>query len=229
MVSHIPVELSTGAATCTKHLGPLIIGHEDTSLEQSMDRLALTPMKQPTLKYFDLDTPPVPGLSPASSSTPGSQEFGEASPFGCPFGRSFGKSTNQIFQTPQRSNNSNYTTGGSAGSTIYHTLTPRFAGHETKYTHLMQLPNHQAISPLSKLSLRQHSDCLSGHHNVVDVERIRLGLDVRTTIMLRNIPNKIDQAMLKEIVDETSFGKYDFMYLRIGRFHLLAIHLAIKI
>jgi hypothetical protein len=33
--------------------------------------------------------------------------------------------------------------------------------------------------------------------------------------MLRNIPNKIDQAMLKEIVDETSFGKYDFMYLRI--------------
>lgn len=51
--------------------------------------------------------------------------------------------------------------------------------------------------------------------------------------MLRNIPNKIDQvdsfntmvvwstantmqAMLKEIVDETSLGKYDFMYLRIG-------------
>ena len=50
--------------------------------------------------------------------------------------------------------------------------------------------------------------------------------------MLRNIPNKIDQvntvnrlwtrptyvvqAMLKEIVDETSAGKYDFMYLRIG-------------
>ncbi|KZF21263.1 hypothetical protein L228DRAFT_269651 [Xylona heveae TC161] len=54
-----------------------------------------------------------------------------------------------------------------------------------------------------------------GHHNIVDIERIRHGLDVRTTIMLRNIPNKIDQAMLKEIVDETSFGKYDFMYLRI--------------
>ena len=50
--------------------------------------------------------------------------------------------------------------------------------------------------------------------------------------MLRNIPNKIDQvcshdllfilelmvpkAMLKEIVDETSLAKYDFMYLRIG-------------
>jgi hypothetical protein len=33
--------------------------------------------------------------------------------------------------------------------------------------------------------------------------------------MLRNIPNKIDQQMLKGIIDETSFGSYDFMYLRI--------------
>lgn len=52
-------------------------------------------------------------------------------------------------------------------------------------------------------------------HNVVDLEKIRQGLDVRTTIMLRNIPNKIDQVMLKSIVDETSLHKYDFMYLRI--------------
>lgn len=33
--------------------------------------------------------------------------------------------------------------------------------------------------------------------------------------MLRNIPNKIDLKMLKGIVDGTSFGLYDFMYLRI--------------
>ena len=33
--------------------------------------------------------------------------------------------------------------------------------------------------------------------------------------MLRNIPNKVDQTMLKRIVDESSWGKYDFMYLRI--------------
>lgn len=36
-------------------------------------------------------------------------------------------------------------------------------------------------------------------------------------IMLRNIPNKIQQADLKKILDESSFGKYDFMYLRIGK------------
>ncbi|KAK2023838.1 RNA recognition domain-containing protein 2 [Colletotrichum zoysiae] len=56
---------------------------------------------------------------------------------------------------------------------------------------------------------------VSSHHNHVDVHRIREGIDVRTTIMLRNIPNKVDQAMLKRIVDESSWGKYDFMYLRI--------------
>ena len=33
--------------------------------------------------------------------------------------------------------------------------------------------------------------------------------------MLRNIPNKLSQAQLKEIVDESSGCKYDFMYLRI--------------
>lgn len=33
--------------------------------------------------------------------------------------------------------------------------------------------------------------------------------------MLRNIPNKVDQRMLKNIIDQSSWGKYDFMYLRI--------------
>ncbi|KAJ2895913.1 Meiosis protein mei2 [Zalerion maritima] len=53
------------------------------------------------------------------------------------------------------------------------------------------------------------------NNNHVDVTRIREGADVRTTIMLRNIPNKVDQPMLKAIIDESSWGKYDFMYLRI--------------
>ncbi|OJD22245.1 hypothetical protein ACJ73_06408 [Blastomyces percursus] len=72
-----------------------------------------------------------------------------------------------------------------------------------------------AFRPRHELS--RYSDPRSNNQNFVDIERIRCGVDVRTTIMLRNIPNKIDQAMLKEIVDETSHGKYDFMYLRIGK------------
>ncbi|TAQ90445.1 hypothetical protein B7494_g1292 [Chlorociboria aeruginascens] len=62
---------------------------------------------------------------------------------------------------------------------------------------------------------RNFNNPAAGHHNHVDINRIRQGIDVRTTVMLRNIPNKVDQAMLKSIVDESSHGKYDFMYLRI--------------
>lgn len=55
----------------------------------------------------------------------------------------------------------------------------------------------------------------AGNHNQVDINRIREGIDVRTTIMLRNIPNKVTQQQLKDIIDQSSGGKYDFMYLRI--------------
>ena len=41
------------------------------------------------------------------------------------------------------------------------------------------------------------------------------GEDIRTTIMLRNIPNKMNVHELKAIMDKTSFGRYDFSYLRI--------------
>ncbi|RDW59276.1 putative meiosis protein MEI2 [Aspergillus mulundensis] len=73
----------------------------------------------------------------------------------------------------------------------------------------------ERILPSPRREITRYPDLRLTNQNAVDVERIRLGLDVRTTIMLRNIPNKIDQTMLKAIVDETSHGKYDFMYLRI--------------
>lgn len=41
------------------------------------------------------------------------------------------------------------------------------------------------------------------------------GIDVRTTVMIRNIPNKLDAAGLKSWLDETSHGLYDFAYLRV--------------
>lgn len=71
--------------------------------------------------------------------------------------------------------------------------------------------------------------------HTIDLTRIRSGDDLRTTIMIRNIPNKVTsvwfgcsfplnlvtdfifQDQLKLILDETSFGKYDFVYLRMGK------------
>lgn len=48
-------------------------------------------------------------------------------------------------------------------------------------------------------------------NNVVDLRRIAEGSDTRTTLMLRNIPNKVDQQMLKEYVDVTNKNTYDFL------------------
>lgn len=68
-------------------------------------------------------------------------------------------------------------------------------------------------------------------HNRVRRERILDGSDIRTTVMLRNIPNKMDwvllmfpfntaeadfqQLTLKALLDKHCFGTYDFLYLRI--------------
>jgi hypothetical protein len=55
----------------------------------------------------------------------------------------------------------------------------------------------------------------NGEPQSVNVERILSGVDVRTTIMLRNLPNQWGAIQMKSILDSTSFGDYDFSYLRI--------------
>ncbi|KAF1822665.1 uncharacterized protein K489DRAFT_213653 [Dissoconium aciculare CBS 342.82] len=55
----------------------------------------------------------------------------------------------------------------------------------------------------------------NGEPQSVNVERIMSGVDVRTTIMLRNLPNQWGASHMKSILDTTSWGCYDFSYLRI--------------
>ncbi len=49
----------------------------------------------------------------------------------------------------------------------------------------------------------------------VDVERIEKGLDARTTLMIKNIPNKYSQRMLLTTVEEEHKSTFDFAYLPI--------------
>eukprot|EP01129_Flabellula_baltica_P009252 TRINITY_DN374_c0_g1_i2.p1 TRINITY_DN374_c0_g1~~TRINITY_DN374_c0_g1_i2.p1 ORF type:complete len:491 (-),score=107.06 TRINITY_DN374_c0_g1_i2:38-1510(-) len=47
----------------------------------------------------------------------------------------------------------------------------------------------------------------------IDLELVRSGKDERSTLMIKNIPNKYDQALLLETIDESFANTYDFFYL----------------
>lgn len=47
----------------------------------------------------------------------------------------------------------------------------------------------------------------------IDIEVIKLGLEKRTTIMIRNIPNRYNQESLLRVIDVKFKGMYDFVYL----------------
>ncbi|XP_077250466.1 protein MEI2-like 4 isoform X2 [Tasmannia lanceolata] len=49
----------------------------------------------------------------------------------------------------------------------------------------------------------------------LDIDRILLGEDTRTTLMIKNIPNKYTSKMLLVAIDEHHRGTYDFIYLPI--------------
>ncbi|KAL3631533.1 hypothetical protein CASFOL_024517 [Castilleja foliolosa] len=49
----------------------------------------------------------------------------------------------------------------------------------------------------------------------LDLEKIANGDDSRTTLMIKNIPNKYTSKMLLAAIDETHKGTYDFLYLPI--------------
>ena len=49
----------------------------------------------------------------------------------------------------------------------------------------------------------------------LDVDRIVRGDDSRTTLMIKNIPNKYTSKMLLAAIDENHKGTYDFIYLPI--------------
>ncbi|CAM0958839.1 unnamed protein product [Alopecurus aequalis] len=49
----------------------------------------------------------------------------------------------------------------------------------------------------------------------LDIDRIAKGEDSRTTLMLKNIPNKYNCKLLLAVIDENHRGTYDFVYLPI--------------
>ncbi|BGP42070.1 hypothetical protein JCM10449v2_006072 [Rhodotorula kratochvilovae] len=50
--------------------------------------------------------------------------------------------------------------------------------------------------------------------NVLNFERIERGLDVRTTVMIKNIPNKLKDVEVMDFIEEVVGRAFDFFYLR---------------
>ncbi|KAJ3197710.1 hypothetical protein HDU67_003666, partial [Dinochytrium kinnereticum] len=50
--------------------------------------------------------------------------------------------------------------------------------------------------------------------NELNLFNLVSGRDKRTTVMLKNVPNRYTQEMLIEFMNETHKGHYDFIYLR---------------
>lgn len=62
---------------------------------------------------------------------------------------------------------------------------------------------------------RRNSDFDDKSRYILNMLRVRSGEEQRTTLMIKNIPNKYSQKMLLSAVDERHRGGYDFFYLPI--------------
>lgn len=49
----------------------------------------------------------------------------------------------------------------------------------------------------------------------MDLEKVKRAEDLRTTVMIKNIPNKYGQVSLLNEINRNHQGKYDFLYLPI--------------
>ncbi|KAL8632267.1 hypothetical protein Q9189_002057 [Teloschistes chrysophthalmus] len=202
--------------------GPLMIGGKESDLENSFHKMNLagstgtlsTPLQRsPLFSPYSIPSPNFTGTLTPNFSNPQQSPllFGGTSP------------SYAMHGADVRSLVSLYPPASPAfglRNAIWNGVDVTSHGHGAMIQRLhspLHLPGtfRQNTRGAIKQGARNVQDYSGGHHNVVDVDRIRKGADVRTTIMLRNIPNKIDQTMLKEIVDDTSRGRYDFMYLRI--------------
>ncbi|TRM69360.1 RNA recognition motif 2-domain-containing protein [Schizophyllum amplum] len=62
---------------------------------------------------------------------------------------------------------------------------------------------------------RSRDPGVTAEHNQLNLDRIEQGLDTRTTVMIKNIPNKMKDTCLEEFIAKVCPRKIDFMYLRV--------------
>ena len=62
---------------------------------------------------------------------------------------------------------------------------------------------------------RSRDPGVTAEHNMLNLDRIEQGLDTRTTVMIKNIPNKMTDSDLQHFIAKVCPRRIDFMYLRV--------------
>ena len=61
----------------------------------------------------------------------------------------------------------------------------------------------------------ERKESLKEEQFLLEIDKIASGEDLRTTLMIRNIPNKYDQKLILKTLEPDFKNKYDFFYLPI--------------
>ena len=86
----------------------------------------------------------------------------------------------------------------------------RFTSHTNGHSD----PQTQAMSSSEGFDISSGGSRAPGAKNVLDIQAIESGVDTRTTVMIKNIPNKMTDRDLKIFIDRVCPRRIDFMYLR---------------
>ena len=183
-IAHYEPDLAALTRRLSKSPGPLIIGQE-TSLER--DLASMSPFDR-------LDTY---GPEPSSSSLHSQRPFSASAnlTYRKDLNEQHTPTSHQIYNQDYMggiSNHSplwspNYSRFLNSGpqSPIWPSFNPGAIGQERgtpTLLHQRQGYYPQQTRALGKIGARQSHDYASGHHNIVDIDRIRQGIDVRTTV-----------------------------------------------
>lgn len=170
----------------SKSPGPLIIGQE-TSLEG--DLASMSPFDR--LDTYGPETSSSSSYSQHPYSTPASRSLTYRKDFSQQHTASSHHSYSQGFlgescnQSPFWSPNCSTFLNSGLHSPIWSAFNPGAIGQErgtSTHLHPRQGVYPQQCRGQSKIGGRQSHDSASGHHNIVDIDRIRRGIDVRTTV-----------------------------------------------
>ncbi|KAL4246206.1 hypothetical protein ABKN59_009286 [Abortiporus biennis] len=82
---------------------------------------------------------------------------------------------------------------------------------------LQRSSSRSQYAPTSPSSDRRHEGSGGGgseKNQPIDIAKIENGIDMRTTVMIKNIPNKMSDGDLMEFINRVCNRRYDFLYLR---------------